>query len=171
GEGGALVTGDKYIYDRARLIRSHGRENEDRFVSLGYNFRMPDMCAALGVSQLAKLDKLIEMRRQIAEGWYLDGLLGTGYSPTIGDSIYQLYTVRMGAKRDAVMRHLQESGIGCKVYFKPVHLSEYYRQNKWQPERLPVTERVSSEVLSLPMYPGLTESEVEYVCEKVKEAL
>ena len=67
------------------------------------------------------------------------------------------------------MRHLQDNGIGCKVYFEPVHLTDYYRRDQWQAVKLPVTERISSEVLSLPIYPSLTKEEVETVCQKVRE--
>ena len=162
GEGGAFCTDSKYLYDRARLMRSHGRDG-DRYISLGYNFRMPDMNAALGVSQLEKIDDIIEKRREIA-GWYKAGL----NLPELPDSVFQLLTVRL-KNRDQVMRHLQDNGIGCKVYFEPVHLTDYYRRDQWKTVKLPITERVSSEVLSLPIYPGLTKQEVEMVCQKVRE--
>ena len=172
GEGGALVTSDKYLYDRARIIRSHGRDKggvnqgeAESYVSLGYNYRMSDMAGALGASQLVKIEKLIAMRRQVAQ-WYCQRL-GLEYHP---ESVYQLFTIRT-TKRDALMRHLRENGIGCKVYFNPIHLTEFYRRYTWKPPILPVTERVSPEVLSLPMYPALTEAEVDYVCQKVKEVL
>ncbi len=171
GEGGAMVTADKYLYDRARYVRSHGRANggvnsneTEIYVTLGYNWRMSSMTAALGLAQIDKADRLIKTRRQIAE-WYrlqIPDVAGK-------ESVYQLYTTTCGAKRDAVMLHLTETGIGCKVYFRPVHLTQFYQRDIWQPVSLPVTERISKEVLSLPMYVGMTQEQVEHVCCKVKE--
>ena len=178
GEGGALVTENKFIYDRARLARSHGRDAENHFSSneselyttLGYNFRMSDMTAALGVSQLAKIDKVIKMRQQVAS-WYNERLGLSPSMPVDQNHVYQLYTIRIkDGKRDKVMRHLTDNGIMSKVYFHPVHLTEFHRRQSWNRVNLPVTEQVSSEVLSLPIYPGLTEAEVDLICEKVKEA-
>ncbi len=184
GEGGALITDDKYIYDRAKLLRSHGRNNDnyfnsneaDSYTTLGYNFRMSSMSAALGISQLAKIDLLIEFRQCIA-GQYIFHLsnIPNIIIPGINEKlrhVYQLFTIQiLNRKRDQVMRHLAESGIGCKVYFRPVHLTEFYRQHSWQPVSLPVTEQISSEVLSLPMYPGLTEQEIQTICDKIKEVI
>jgi dTDP-4-amino-4,6-dideoxygalactose transaminase len=175
GEGGAVVTGNKYFYDQARLIRSHGKQDED-FVSLGYNFRMSSMQAALGISQLERISDLIQKRQQVAH-WYKEKLPGVWLNqikypslPKMDGNVFQLYTIQT-PKRDLIMRHLQEKGIPCKIYFNPIHLSTYYKRQKWEPVSLPVTEQTSKEVLSLPMYPDLTESEVDQVCESIKEVL
>ena len=184
GEGGALVTDNKGIYNRALLTRSHGREaggiaspDIEHYPVLGYNWRMSDIQATLGISQLAKIESLIKMRQRIAEQ-YCSELLTSGiilpkYAPE-DKHAYQLFTIRIlktKKGRGFIHRHLLESGIMCKVYFQPIHLNEYYRRWVWEPQRLPVTESISSEVLSLPIYPGLTEDEVSKVCQKVKEAL
>ena len=174
GEGGAVITDNKFTYDQVKLLRSHGRDDGGAFVSLGYNFRMPSMNAALGISQLERIEELIKARQQIAI-WYADGLIDSVTLPVIPTNyrhVYQLYTIRIsGGKRDRVMSHLISKGIGCKVYFNPVHLTRHYTRDKWIPDSLPVTEQVSKEVLSLPMYPGLIEAEVQEVCKAVKEAL
>lgn len=178
GEGGAFITNNKYFYDRAVLFRSHGRQggyfaNPD-YVCLGYNFRMPSMVAALGSSQLAKINKLIALRQRVAQ-WYDERLALTGITtPTIPigrNHVYQLYTIRIPKKRDAVQRQLLNKDIASKIYFNPVHLTSFYRKGSWKIERLPVTERVASEVLSLPIYPSITESEVDQVCQAIKEVL
>lgn len=176
GEGGALLTSYKGIYDKARLLRSHGREKgnvasseTERYVTLGYNFRMSDMTAALGVSQLAKISMLIQKRREIA-AIYREQLSGKNILlPPQEGHVYQLFTIRIPDKRDKVKHHLLENGVMSKVYFYPVHQTEFYQQNIWHPVSLPITEQVSREVLSLPIYPGLTETEVEYICQKIKE--
>lgn len=169
GEGGALVTDTKYIYDIAKLLRSHGAEADLRYTQLGYNLRMSDMQAALGISQMAKISKLIQKRRQVA-AWYRERLEGVILPPNDKGHVYQLFTIRTPT-RDAIMQKLRENDIASKVYFHPVHLTEYYKQNKWEAASLPVTERVSSEVLSLPMYPGLTEGEVDSICSIVNSVV
>lgn len=175
GEGGALVTDNKYIYDQAKLIRSHGKEN-DHYEALGYNFRMSSMAAALGISQLNRIEHLIQARQHIAAAYdsYLS-IVPDVIRPGAFDNIrqvYQLYTIRvLNGKRDQVKMKLAEHGIASKVYFNPVHLEKIYRRDKWEPEHLPITEQISSEVLSLPMYPGLKDDEIEQVCKVIKEAL
>jgi dTDP-4-amino-4,6-dideoxygalactose transaminase len=172
GEGGAFLTDNKYLYDQAKLTRSHGRQgdyfNAD-YVTLGYNFRMPSMNAALGISQLERIDTLIEKRRQVAQRYAQYLPLDVVLKATEGH-VFQLYTIRSN-KRDLIMKHLQEKDIGCKVYFTPIHWSTYYKRDKWNLESLPVTERISKEVLSLPMYPDLSQEEVKEVCDAIKEVL
>ncbi len=182
GEGGALITDNKFIYDRARLLRSHGRDTEhnftttdpDAYVALGYNFRMSDMTAGLGVSQLNKIEWIIKKRQWVASEYIkrLSGIEGLTLPLEITGlrHVYQLFTIRT-KKRDEVMNHLADNGIMSRVYFNPVHLTDFYRKQSWESVKLPITEQVSKEVLSLPMYPTLTETEIDLVCEKVKEAL
>jgi len=183
GEGGAVVTDSEKIYEKLKLIRSHGRaENANYFassedtdyISLGYNFRMSDITAALGIAQLGKIDKLIEMRRRNAErlSTKLSGIaeIETPCSPDGFFHVYQMYTikVREGREtRDALLAYLTEKGIMAKVYFHPVHLAHFYKEKLGYNEELPVTERLSEQVLTLPMYPSLTEGEVDYVAEVV----
>lgn len=168
GEGGAVITENKFIFDQAERMRSHGKNESGDFVSLGYNFRMADMNAAVGIAQLNKIAWMIKKRQEIAS-WYKSEL-GDIVPPIApyNTHVYQLMTIRI-PKRDAVMAHLAENGIQSKVYFNPVHLTPYYMKDAWKPTILPITERVSSEVLSLPLWIGLTQSEVGMICDKVKE--
>ncbi len=189
GEGGAIVTDDDTMAARLRLVRSHGRDDEagdyftdtasHDYVTLGYNYRMPTMVAALGVSQLAKAERMISMRREAATryGEALAGLgLGLPGDPEGGRHVYQLYTVVLpdeaAARRDAVQAAMGADGVGTKVYFDPVHLTTYYRsEHGGAPGQLPVTERLSDRVLSLPMYPGITEEEIEHVAGSLRRAM
>lgn len=178
GEGGAVVTDSKKIYERLKLVRSHGRlETKDYFstpesfdyVDLGYNFRMSSITAALGISQLRKVEKLINMRRKAASTYdkHLSRIkeVIVPASPRGFYHVYQMYTIRVkeGEKiRDGLSRYLTAKGIMSKVFFSPVHLTRFYR-SKVGREKLSVTEGVSKEVLSLPMYPGLTQKEIGYI--------
>ncbi len=182
GEGGAVVTDSPEVYEELKLIRSHGRaENTNYFsstetgdyISLGYNFRMPDVIAALGIAQLGKIDKIIQMRRQNADR--LSAKLSPVSEIEVPDSpagffhVYQMYTIRVRegrGKRDALIGHLTREGIMSKVYFHPVHLTHFYRNKLGYSGELPVTEKLGEHVLTLPMYPGLAE-EVDYLADKV----
>lgn len=182
GDGGAIVTNSKEDYEKLKLIRSHGRlETQNYFssteymdyITLGYNFRMSNITAALGISQLQKADKLIEMRRKNAE-YMTKGLqnvkqVETPSSPKSYHHVYQMYTIRVNAKnRNELMKFLADRGIMTKVYFSPVHLTHFYRKELKYKTKLPVTEEVSSRILTLPMYPTLTKEEMNYTIKEIK---
>lgn len=183
GEGGAVVTDSSNLYNKLRLIRSHGREEKDNYfsstnymdyIALGYNFRMSDITAALGITQLKKIDELIGMRRAKAD--VISNKLcqvteiETPHPTKNHYHVYQMYTVRVRGgqeKRDALSAHLAEKGIMSKVYFHPVHRTRFYRNMLGLEYELPVTERVSSQVLTLPLYSNLTEDEIDYMANSV----
>lgn len=183
GEGGAVVTDFAEIYEKLKLIRSHGRsETADYFssteymdyVTLGYNFRMSDIAAALGIAQLKKIDNIIKMRGRNAER------LSVGLSkipevevpnPREGFfHVYQMYTIRVKEgqeRRDALSAYLAQRGIMTKVYFPPVHFTYFYKNTLEYNCELPVTERLSQQVLTLPVHPSLTENEINYIADSV----
>ena len=182
GEGGAIITDSKEVYEKLKLIRSHGRlETQDYFsstgymdyVTLGYNFRMSTMTAALGLSQLKKVDKIIKMRQDRAE--YMTKKLSKIKEITLPIAppdyfhVYQMYAIRINENiRAGLMKYLSEKGIMTKVYFPPVHLTHFYRTKfGYKGGELPVTKEVSDQVLSLPLYPTLTEKEISYITEKI----
>jgi len=184
GDGGAVVTDLREIYEKLKLIRSHGRLEDNGYfsswkhmdyVTLGYNYRMSDITAALGIAQLEKIDKIIKMRRKNAE--YMDSMLSKirDISPPKPPHdyfhVYQMYTVRVEGEqktRDDLAKYLAEKGIMTKVYFHPVHLTYFYKNELNYDCELPVTEEISKQVLTLPMYPSLTAEEMDYIVEETK---
>ena len=175
GEGGAIVTDDMVLHEKLKMLRSHGRASDKNYfetnekaeyVELGYNYRMPTMCAALGIAQLKKIDMLIEKRQAIAS-MLNDGLskindIRCPMPPTGFKHVYQLYTIILGSEyiRDELQRYLNKEGIMSKVYFSPVHLERFYSKYGYNKGDLPNTENVSGRVLSLPIYPDISQKEV-----------
>ena len=183
GEGGAVIVNSKKIYEKLKLIRSHGRQinsnyfqtNETpNYISLGYNWRMSSMTAALGISQLSKLDKLISKRRKNAQ--YLSSKLNK-HSKIIlpfnyknHKSVFQLFSIRITDNlRDNLMAFLTNKGIMSKIFFEPVHLSKFYSKNKNKKISLPKTEKISQQVLTLPMYPSLTKDDINFISDSIDE--
>lgn len=182
GEGGAIVTDSREVYEKMKLIRSHGRlETADYFsttavmdyVTLGYNFRMSNITAALGLSQLSKVNDIISMRRADA-AYYIQRLRSEVPDCIISEPpddyfhVYQLFSIRV-RDRDALMHHLENRGIMTKIYFPPVHCTYFYQSLANGSYNLPITEKISEETLSLPFYPGISRSEIDYVIDSIKE--
>lgn len=182
GEGGALITESRDIYERTKLIRSHGRlETSDYFtssecldyVTLGYNFRLSNILASLGLAQLKKVDEIIEMRRCIAERYSSMlrkkvPLASPMIAPVDYKHVHQLFSIRV-PDRDGLMQSLTEKGIMTKIYFPPVHLSHYYLNELGYRVSLPITEKISNEVISLPIYPGMFLEEVDIVVNAISD--
>lgn len=184
GEGGFIVTDSLEIFEKLKLLRSHGRaENGDYFktgeymdyVSLGYNFRMSDMTAALGISQLKKVDRLIGIRRGHAE--YLAKKLSDVSEIIIPDfpqnifHVYQEFYIRIKSgkeARDALKKYLAEQGVGTRISFPPVHKTNFYKDKLGYSDALENTEKISSCALTLPLYPSLTKEEMDYMASEIK---
>ena len=171
GEGGAVLTHSSALADRLRLLREHGVERDlrpgfpSRMVDLGLNARMSDLQAALGWSQLARLDAFLEARRRIA-GRYLSALEGYGLPQADGltrDHAWHLFCIRANAdERDPLMRMLAERGIHTQVHYRPVPLEPWFVargvEGSW-----PRAELHAATTLSLPLYPDLTDAEQDRV--------
>ena len=185
GEGGMVLTDSRDVCERVRLICSHGRVESSNYfssteqmeyVTLGFNFRMSTMTAALGVAQIEKIDDIIRMRREnasyLTKGLSMIEEIDIPKPPPGYFHVYQLYTIRLkgGANtRGKLKEYLVKHGIMARVYFAPVHLSQLYRQAFGHREGdLPSTEKVASEVLTVPMYPTLTRDEMDYVSQQIR---
>lgn len=185
GEGGVVVTNSEKIQKRLRLARSHGRELKPYFtssktldyVTSGYNWRITTMTAALAMSQMKKLDSVISKRRENAE--FLKSLLGdieeikgSGFLESFFQ-VFQMFTIEINDgenARDSLKGFLSKKGITTKVYFSPVHLTRFYRENLGHKNgELPITEWISERVLTLPMYPSLRPKEMKYIAKSIKE--
>jgi perosamine synthetase len=176
GEGGAVLTGSRELAERLKLLRSHGRlETADYFsscgamdyVTLGYNFRMSSITAALGTAQLAKADRLIALRKAKAAcyGRKLRAEVPGVFlrEPPDGfDSVHQLYSIEV-PRRDELMAYLEGEEIMTKIYFPPVHQTHFYRNVLGCRTVLPATEEVAGRILSLPFHAGITEGEMDEV--------
>ena len=185
GEGGAVVTNSKKIYEKIKLIRSHGRQDsinyfknpsKSQYLSLGYNWRMSSLTAALGISQLKKLDKIIKMRQKNAK--QLISKLAKFKEISISDPpngyehIYQMFTIKLNSKkiRDSLHNFLKKKRIFSKVYFFPIHLTDFYKKNFPNSGKfLSNTEKLSNQLLTLPLYPNMTSEEKQYLIESISE--
>lgn len=183
GEGGAVVCDSSEVYERLKLIRSHGRAEMSNYfssseymdyVAMGYNFRMSDITAALGIAQLKKIERLIEMRRAIAKklSEKLSPIpeIEMPFSSERFFHVYQMYTIRVRdgqEKREALSAYLTQAGIMTKVYFSPVHLTTFYKNRLGYESELPITENLSQQVLTLPMFPSMSEDEINYIADSI----
>jgi perosamine synthetase len=169
-EGGMITTDDDQIADACRLLRQHGMRRRYYHDELGFNFRMTDVHAAIGLAQLHKLDRFNEAR--IANARFLSENLRGVITPVVPEGykhVFHQYTIRvLDGRRDAMMEHLKERGIGTSVYYPvPVHKQTYYTRELGYDLHLPETERAAQEVLSLPVHPGLDQADLERIVEEV----
>lgn len=178
GEGGMIVTDNRGVYDKAKLLRAHGRSGQDYFSSTedndylqaGYNLRMSTITAALGLSQFKKISKLIEIRRNNAK--YLSQRIKDVVEITVPidvddmHNVYQMYTIKLDTKqsRDKLQKHLADAGVMTKVYFQPVHEKTAFAGKL----DLPNCNKLSETVLTLPIYPTLKQEELDLIVDEVK---
>ncbi|MDF9745856.1 DegT/DnrJ/EryC1/StrS family aminotransferase [Natrinema salsiterrestre] len=186
GEGGAVITDDDDLARRVRLYRSHGRTSENYFdsstsgqyIDVGTNIRMGDLPAAIGCSQMDRLDDLITGRQQAASRLTESFREIQGLQPHTpmeeATHVYQLYTIELESRinRSNVIDTLAEHEIASKIYWDPaIHETSYYRKSKTKIPTLPVTEDISRRVLSLPMHPNLSPYEIARIVDAVTEAV
>ena len=173
-EGGMITTNDDAVADKCRVLRQHGMRKRYYHDELGYNFRMTDIHAAIGLAQLQKLEKFNQAR--IANAKFLSTHLRgvtTPCTPTGSTHVFHQYTIRVAnGKRDAMLAQLGKQGIGCGVYYPvPVHQQTFYVNELGYRQSLPETERAAREVLSLPVHPALSSSDLENIVAAVNEPL
>lgn len=167
-EGGMVTTNDDELADRARLVRSHGQRNRYYHETLGYNFRMTEIQAAIGLVQLGKLEQFTAARR--AHAAYLTQRLEgvtTPYETPGCHHVYHQYTIRVPEGRDQLAEHLCERGIATGIYYPlPVHKQVVYQRLGYT-DRLPVAEKICREVLSLPVHPALAQVDLDRIVQGV----
>lgn len=186
GEGGAVLTNDDDYYEKLLMFRSHGI-TKNHFVNephgdwyyemhhLGFNYRITDIQSALGLSQLKKLDKFVERRREIAKS-YEAAFEGNPFFETIVEkdsceSSYHLYPILIKDeykdRKKEIFSKLREEGIGVQVHYIPVYLQPYYQNMGFKKGLCPVCEDFYQREISIPMYPTMDDEDVDYSVEKI----
>jgi len=188
GEGGMITTNDKALYEKLLLLRSHGVTKDPEKITqnvgvwyyemqcLGYNYRMSDIQAALGISQLKKLPSFLKRRHEIVAR-YNEAFKGVDWIKPPAqfedrDSGNHLYVLQINfdainKSRDDVMKELQEKGVGTQVHYIPLYHQPYYHQFGFQKESFPNTEAYYENALSIPLYPKMTDTDLEKVINSV----
>jgi perosamine synthetase len=177
GEGGMIVTNDAELADELRLIRNFGDKSKFDWVTLGFNFRMMDIQGAIGLQQLQKLRDSVRIRREIA-GRYTEALervpgIVTPFVRRIEDINFQLYTIRLEPTkftidRDRFIDELISRGVAARLYYPALHRAPVFaRFGPGSDRDFPVTSAFADSALSLPLFPDMTEEEIEHVIASV----
>jgi len=174
GEGGMVVTNSSRLYKKMRFLRDHAMSETRRYYHpvIGYNYRLTNIQAALGLAQLEKIDSVISRKRENAFLYnkLLQGLPGIILPPeeAWAKNIYWMYSIlvenKFAVKRNSLMRKLKEKGIDTRPFFIPMHKMPPYKCRK----SFPVAEELSSQGINLPSYPGLNKKDIKYICETIK---
>jgi len=184
GEGGMIVTDDDDFAETARSMRNQGRGGDgDWFnhVRIGFNYRMTELSATLGVAQIERLDEILHRRREVA-GWYHDALADVEEIalPPMAEpetASWFVYVIRLAdrftfADRQDIVENLCRQGIECERYFQPIHLQPYLRDRfNWRAGDYPVCEKVSDRTIALPFFTTMQPEQVKLVADRLTEAL
>ncbi len=189
GEGGIITTDDEYVYQRAKAIRDQGQVSKYEHHYVGFNYRMTEMSAAIGLVQLRKLDEFNYRRREIASRYTeeLSGIVETPVSAEWAEPVWHLYPIRVGSKRDEVVRMLRERGVLARPAYpmplqrQPVmsrlsereynYLHVLFGGVDYSNVETPNAERLTKEVLYLPIFHCMKDEEVDRVIKEVKAVL
>ena len=175
GDGGMIVTNDKKLAERLRLLRVHGTSSKYRHSIVGFNSRLDNLQAAILSIKLKKLDGWTKIRREIASRYNpaFEDIAITPQEQDKGKHVYHLYVLRVKKKnRDEVLELLNENGVESRVYYPvPLHLQECYKALGYKKGDFPESERASLEILALPLFPELKKEQQDYVIQTVKKYL
>ena len=170
-EGGFVTTNDDQLADWLRMYRNQGMRTRYEFEMLGYNFRMTDLAAAIGLVQLDKLERNTARRQAIAlryDAAFADLPIRLPVTPAGRIHVFHQYTLEVGSERDVILAGLREAGVGADVYYPvPVHRQAYIMERGLHAD-LPVTDAAAARTIALPMHPGLTDEEQATVIAAVR---
>ena len=186
GEGGIVTTNREDLYEKLKLFRTHGITREEKFlhnvdgpwyyeqIDLGYNYRITDIQAALGISQLGRIDKFLEKRKKIAAKYdeafrNFDGI-EIPEQAEYSNSAYHLYVIKVDKSiRKALFEYLRANNIGVNVHYIPVYTFPYYREYGYENVKCENAEKLYESIISIPIYYDLSDEEQDYVIDKIKE--
>ena len=178
GEGGAVTTNSEELYEKLLAFRAHGMHKdgamqqswEYEMRELGYNYRLTDIQAALGISQLRKLSSFKERRRQIVE--YYNKNLGLPHliEREFSNACFHLYPILIDERREFYFK-AREKGLNLQVHYIPVHLQPYYARFGYKRGDYPKAEAYYRQCISLPLYPSLTDADLVEIVKRIKEIL
>jgi perosamine synthetase len=177
GEGGMLLTNDYEIYERARSIVDYGQKGRFNYRMLGHNYHMTAFQAAIGLVQMKKVEQILDKRKKLAKLYdellANEELIDTPYiSPNVKPSFMSYYVIfKTNVLRDKTKKYIEDRGIETRIYFPPLHKNAFYGKYIKRNNKLRQTEDISSRILNLPLSPKLTEDDVLYVTQMIKEAL
>ncbi len=169
GEGGMITTDDDEVAEKARMIRSHGMKRRYYHDRLGYNLRLSDLHAAIGVAQMERLAWFTQKRKENAAFFaeHLEGVV----TPTVKEGyehVWHQYTIRVSGDRDAAVEQLNQAGVGTGIFYPvPAHKQAHLAPLGYGELELPVTEKLSQEVISIPVHPQLSRADLQTIVEAV----
>jgi dTDP-4-amino-4,6-dideoxygalactose transaminase len=172
GDGGILVTNDEDIANRVKMLRNYGQKEKYHHLFIAYNRRLDTLQAAVLRVKLKRLDEWNQARRRSAQLYnelLANSDVVTPVEASYAQHVYHLYIVRV-QDRDGLQEHLKSRGVSTGIHYPiPVHLQEAYRYLGYQKGDFPITEGYAEEILSLPMYPELTEEQIQYVVQAIND--
>ncbi|MEX0679263.1 MAG: DegT/DnrJ/EryC1/StrS aminotransferase family protein [Pirellulales bacterium] len=190
GEGGMAVTGDEQLADRMRMMSLHGLSHDAwgrytgggswdyQIIEAGYKYNLTDVAAAIGVHQLERAEEMRGEREQLAR-WYVKALADVDAVelPLVPENrihAWHLFPIRLRLEklridRNAFFDRLRDAGVGCSVHWRPLHLHPYYQKFGWRPQEFPVATPLWQRLVSLPLFPGMEDSERDYVARVVRD--
>lgn len=185
GEGGMIVTDSEEIASSCESMRNQGRDKDDSWLChrrLGYNYRMSELSAALGVAQMDRIEEILEKRQKVADLYNdaagkMHGVKIPFVAPNVKMSWF-VYVIRLDQKsfsradRDGILQELKRKGIDCRDYFPPIHLEPLYVEMfGYKPGAFPVSEMVSGLTIAVPFYNNLSKKQIEHICASLEDSI